>query len=89
MSIRTELWEFPHTMTLKVMGAASTPLEGAVTAILSEHLEDFDATTDIRITASRKGNYISVNARVIMRDADQVTAIYAALDECEHVRVVF
>ncbi len=89
MNVHTELWEFPHAMTLKVMGAANTPLVDAVSAILKAHLNDFDAETDIEITWSRKGNYMSVNARITMHDAAQVTAIYAALDQCEHVRVVF
>lgn len=89
MSINDELWEFPHAMTLKVMGAADSPLEQAVVAILSEHLKDFDANEDLSLTPSSKGNYVSVNARIVMENRDQVIAIYTALNACPHVKVVF
>lgn len=89
MSLREDLWDFPHEMTLKVMGAADSPLESAVVAILDEHLEDFDANAHLVLKPSSKGNYVSVSARVIMRHKNQVLAIYAALDACPHVKVVF
>ena len=89
MSINEQLWDFPHRMQLKVMGASNSPLEQAVIAILDQHLDDFDGERDISITASRNGNYISVTAQVVMRDKQQVTDIYAALNRCEHVKVVF
>ena len=89
MSLREELWDFPHEMTLKVMGAADSPLESAVVAILDEHLDDFDANLHLDIKPSSKGNYVSVSARVVMRHKDQVLAIYAALDASPHVKVVF
>lgn len=89
MSINEHLWEFPHEMTLKVMGAADAPLEQAVVAILVQHLEDFDPNTHVHCVPSSKGKFVSVNARVIMRNRDQVAAIYAALNACSHVKVVF
>lgn len=88
-SINDDLWDFPHAMTLKVMGAADSPLEQAVVAILSEHLNDFDANEHLSLTPSSKGTYVSVNARVVMENRDQVIAIYAALNACPHVKVVF
>ena len=89
MAINEHLWEFPHEMTLKVMGAAGSPLEQAVVAILTQHLEDFDPNAHISVTPSAKGNYISVNARIIVRHRDHVTNIYAELSACSHVKVVF
>jgi uncharacterized protein len=89
MTVNEHLWDFPHEMTLKVMGASDSPLEQAVVAILTEHLEDFDPNQHVRILPSPKGNFISVNARVVMRHRDQVAAIYAALSACSHVKVVF
>lgn len=89
MTINEDLWDFPHPMTLKVMGAADAPLEQAVIAVLEKHLDDFIADRDISITPSSRGNYVSVNAKIVMRDRQQVTAIYAALNGCEHVKVIF
>ena len=42
MAIREDLWDFPHDMQLKVMGAADAPLEDAVADILEQHVADFD-----------------------------------------------
>lgn len=89
MAINEHLWDFPHEMTLKVMGAADSPLEQAVTAILSQHLEDFDPNEHISVTPSAKGNYVSVNARIVVRHRDHVTSIYAELNACAHVKIVF
>lgn len=89
MTLKEELWDFPHAMTLKVMGAAESPLEQAVIAILDQHLNGFNADTHITTKPSSKGNYISVSARVVMENKEQVLAIYAALDASPHVKVVF
>lgn len=89
MSINPDLWDFPHSMTLKVMGAADSPLEQAVVAILCEHINDFDANEHVSLTPSSKGNYVSVNARVVMETKEQVLAVYRALNACPHVKVVF
>lgn len=88
MSINEHLWEFPHEMTLKVMGAVGCPLEQAVVAILSQHLQDFDPNAHLWVTPSAKGNYVSVNARITMRHRDHVTNIYAELNSCPHVKIV-
>lgn len=88
-SINPELWDFPHRMTLKVMGAADSPLEQAVVAILTEHVTGFDANSDLSLTPSSKGTYVSVNARVVMETKEQVLAVYGALNACPHVKVVF
>ena len=90
MSINEHLWEFPHPMTLKVMGRADAPLQQAVVEILREHLGDtFDPEQDIALTPSSKGTDVSVNARIVMEHRDQVSAIYAALNASPHVKVVF
>jgi putative lipoic acid-binding regulatory protein len=89
MTIRDEIWEFPHSMTLKVMGSVDAPLRDAVVAILEQHLDDFDHASHLSETLSSKGNYVSLSAQVVMRNRDQVIGIYAALDASEHVKVVF
>lgn len=87
--VNEHLWEFPHTMTLKIMGAADSPLEAAVTAIISEHIATFDPNEDMHTVASSKGTFISVNAKVTVDDVEQVRAIYGALNSSPHVKVIF
>jgi len=89
MSINEHLWEFPHAMTLKVMGAADSPIHDVVVAVLTEHAPEFDPASDVHITPSSKGNFVSVNAKVVMQHREQVEAIYAALNASPHVKVVF
>jgi hypothetical protein len=81
-------WEFPHEMKLKVMGPRDSPLESAVVAILNEHLDDFDPEKHMGLTESGKGNYISLTCHVVMRDKEQLLAIYRKLHECPHSRMV-
>ena len=81
-------WEFPHEMKLKVMGPKDSPLEAAVVEILSEHLEDFDPERHMGLTESGKGNYISLTCHVVMRDKEQLLAIYQKLNDCPHSRMV-
>jgi putative lipoic acid-binding regulatory protein len=88
MSINEQLWDFPHRMKLKVMGPSDSPLEQAVTDILNHYLDDFDAAKHLSTTPSAKGNYISVTCHVVMRDREQVEAIYRELNACPHSRMV-
>ncbi|MFP1678107.1 YbeD family protein [Alloalcanivorax sp. C16-2] len=85
--IREELWDFPHSMQLKVMGAADAPLEEAVVAILETHLDDFDRHAHLSSKPSTKGNFVSLTASVVLRDRDQVEAIYRELNACPHVKI--
>lgn len=87
--VNEHLWEFPHTMTLKVLGAADSPLEAVVTAVITEQVATFDPNEHMHTVPSTKGNFISVNARITVDNADQVRAIYAALNASPHVRVIF
>ncbi|EUC67882.1 MAG: hypothetical protein AOY29_03955 [Alcanivorax borkumensis] len=87
MAIQEHLWEFPHDMQLKVMGAIDSPLEAALIEILNTHLEDFDADKHLNSKPSSKGTFISFTAKVTMRNREQVEAIYKALSDSPHVKV--
>lgn len=87
MAIREELWEFPHTMQLKVMGAADAPLEQAVSDILETHLADFDRKAHLSSKPSSKGTFVSITAHITVRDKEQVEAIYRDLDASPHVKI--
>ena len=50
MAIQEHLWEFPHDMQLKVMGAVDAPLEDALIEILTTHLDDFDADKHLSLS---------------------------------------
>ena len=87
MPIREELWEFPHTMQLKVLGATDAPLEAAVVEILEAHLDDFDRHRHLTRKPSAKGNFVSISAEITVHNAEQVEKIYAQLNDCPHVKI--
>src|SRR3546814_16224194 len=89
MTINEELWDFPHAMQLKVMGAADAPLAELVIEILVRHLGDFDTETQLRENQSSSGRYISLTASIVMENKEQLTANYAELHDSPHVTVVF
>lgn len=87
MAIQEHLWEFPHTMQLKVMGNADAPLEQAFIDILTEQLGTFDATSQLSSRPSSKGTFVSYTAKITVQNREQVEAIYQALDDCPYVKM--
>ena len=84
------LWEFPHTMTLKVFGEAYTPpgappLEDVVCAILARRLGDF-APRALASRASAGGKYLAVSVEVCVQDRAQLEGIYRDLRAEPRVR---
>ena len=69
------------------VGAADSPLEDALIDILTTHLEDFEADAHLTSKPSSKGTFVSFTAQVVMRNREQVEAIYKALNECPHVKM--
>jgi putative lipoic acid-binding regulatory protein len=89
-SINTAVWEFPHTMTLKVFGDAATPagalpLADVVCVILARHLGDF-APQNLLTRASSGGRFLSVSVDICVQDAAQVEGIYRDLRAEPRVR---
>lgn len=89
MGINEDLWDFPHPMRLKVMGAASAPLTDIVSRILAHHLDNFDASTQLgQRRKSSKGTYVSLTANIVMQNKTQVEAIYAELKQHPDIKAV-
>jgi uncharacterized protein len=86
MSENKPLIEFPTLFPLKVMGINSNDLIAAVTAIIAIHCPDFAPEDDIKITPSKKGNYISVTATINATSQQQLDMIYSALNKHELVK---
>ena len=85
MAIQEHLWEFPHAMQLKVMGAADAPLEQALIDILSTHLDDFDAASHLTSKPSSKEPLCHL-PQGHHGNREQV-GNYKALNECPHVKM--
>ncbi len=83
-----ELWDFPHTMRLRVMGATDSAVREEMIRILRTHLGEFEPEQQLSQQPSRRGNYVSLQARITLHNAEQVRAIYADLNANPHVKVV-
>lgn len=82
--INPDIWEFPHTHDIKVLGLAHYPLVDVVIEVVTRHAPDFDPSS-IRITTSRTGKYLSVTASVHFTSKAQLEALYQALHAREEV----
>ena len=86
MSENKPLIEFPCTFPIKVMGINTSALITDVVAIVSLHCQGFNPDSDIKITPSTKGNYISVTATVNATSQQQLDTIYHALNKHDLVK---
>ena len=87
MSIRPELWDFPHRMTLKVMGESCHDLRQLVLAELRErNIEHEPATCNEKM--SGKGNYLSISVVITVQNREEVETLYLALNARPEVKIV-
>lgn len=89
--INEALWEFPHTMTLKVFGDAvappgEPPLADIVCGILARHLNDF-AAQHLTERASSGGRFTAVSVEICVHNREQVEGIYRDLKASPRVRM--
>ncbi len=82
--INEQIWEFPNTHDIKVLGLSHFPLVDVVIEVVKQHAPDFDPGT-IRTSPSRTGKYLSVTATVHFTSKEQLEALYLALHQREEV----
>ena len=82
--INEQIWEFPKSHDIKVLGLSHYPLVEVVTEVVRQHAPDFDPAP-IRATPSRTGKYLSVTATVHFTSKEQLEALYLALHAREEV----
>lgn len=88
--VNDALWQFPHIMTLKVIGEAYTPpgapaLADVVCAIIARRLGDF-SPRGIGSRASAGGKYLSISVEVCVQDRAQLDGLYRDLRAEPRVR---
>ena len=87
MSITPELWDFPHTMTLKVMGKSCHDLRKIVLHELNA-LEIEHQATSCNEKMSGKGNFISVSVPICVKNKQEVEGLYGNLSKKDEVKMV-
>jgi len=84
-----ELWEFPMNYPLSIIGheGEHESLLNEVKLILGSQFPDFDLAS-IEVKPSRTGRFHSARVNLYLTAAEQVNALYAALDNAKTVRMV-
>lgn len=82
-----ELLEFPTQFPIKIMGRQRDDFVDVMTSVVREHIPNF-SSGDIKVNASRKGNFLSMTVSVTVDSRDQLEQLYMALADHELVRIV-
>ncbi len=84
-----ELWEFPMSYPLSIIGheGEHDSLLNEVKLILGSQFPDFDLAS-IEVKPSKTGRFHSARVNLYLTAAEQVNALYAALDDAKTVRLV-
>ena len=88
MSEKESLLEFPCDFPIKAMGRCDSGFEVRALEIVRRHAPGFEPD-DMRIVASRKGNYLSVTFKVRATSQEQLDNLYRELTACEELLMVF
>jgi len=80
-------FEFPATYPLKIMGRAVPEFTEYITDIVEVHAPGFDRTT-IKLRASGKGTFVSMNLVITATDRKMLDDLYADLMSCGLVNMV-
>ncbi|MGH1361506.1 MAG: HP0495 family protein [Burkholderiaceae bacterium] len=81
------LLEFPCDFPIKVIGLPNALFESTVAAVVSNHIDHFDAAR-ITATQSRTGKFVSLTVNVQVETREQLQGIYMALANHQMVRMV-
>lgn len=87
MDINEDVWDFPNTFEIKVMGRANCNLEEAVATILEQHAGDY-VPESISIKPSSKGTFVSITAKLTVENKLQLESVYTALSKNPDVKFV-
>jgi uncharacterized protein len=75
---KKEVFTFPCTYSLKVMGKSTGEFYSVVTSIIEEHVSP-DAKITYSSKASNGDKYLSITATFVMESKQQMEAIYGSL----------
>jgi putative lipoic acid-binding regulatory protein len=82
--LREDLWTFPCSHNLKVMGLSHHPLIDIIAEIVRAEVPDFQPA-DARTLPSRTGKYHSITVTVQIERREQLENIYRALASREEI----
>jgi len=87
MSDEASPLQFPCAFPIKAMGPAGGAFQQTVWGIVTHHAPETPAS-ELTVTASRQGTYISVTITITATSRDQLDAIYADLRDEPSVMAV-
>ncbi len=84
MTTQETLLEFPCEFPIKAMGKARDDLDKIVHEIICQFAPE-TPYSNVKITQSKKGNYLSITTVITATSKEQLDNIYHALTASEHI----
>lgn len=85
--MQEKLINFPSPFPIKIMGLANDTFEGAVVAILNQHVPDLGEGAIVS-KLSKGGKFESITATINAQNQEQLDAIYRALTQDPNILMV-
>ena len=85
--MQEKLIDFPCQFPIKIMGLANDAFEGAVVAILNQHVSDLGEGAIVS-KFSKGGKFESITATINAHSQEQLDTLYHALTADPHVLMV-
>jgi putative lipoic acid-binding regulatory protein len=85
--MQEKLINFPCPFPIKIMGLANDIFEGAVVAILNQHVPDLGEGAIVS-KLSKGGKFESLTATINAQNQEQLDAIYRALTQDPNILMV-
>lgn len=85
--MQEKLINFPCQFPIKIMGLANTTFEGAVVAILNQHVPDLGEGAIVS-KLSKGGKFESMTATINATSQEQLDTLYRALTEDPNILMV-
>jgi putative lipoic acid-binding regulatory protein len=79
-----QLLQFPCSFPIKVMGRDENAFKDTVVQMVQKHTGSV-SESDIRVSPSRKGNFVSVTITINAESQKQLDDIYGDLSACDDV----
>jgi putative lipoic acid-binding regulatory protein len=83
-----DLFEFPTTFPIKAMGRQAPEFRQTVIDLVALHAE-FDSEADVRVQASKNGNFLSVTVAFRATSREQLDNVYQSLHDHIDILMVF
>ena len=82
-----DVFDFPCRFPIKIMGREEPGFTAHVLNLIAPHVDDIDAD-DIKMRASKQGQYVSITVTINAVSREQLDLVYTRLTSSERILFV-